>query len=313
MIKTGGFGRLFCVFLGRQRTHALPDKKSLLPSASARLTSGGPLPYNTHDMKIQRLKLKRLNNTRDLGGMPAEGGRAIKAGKLFRSGRLSRLPGRTKAALEGFGIRTVVDLRTDTERCEHPDTLLEGAEYVALPLLCAPTGGITAERSSRLFIKAESRRIKEQFGTADNYMIHTYRGIAFDKKPQESLRRFLRLAVERESLLWHCTGGKDRAGICAMLLEALLGVKEEDIYTDYLASRRFCRRKFVLNRLAVYIAPLTLKFKKVLLGLMRIKREYLEGVISEMKERYGSIVGYCRQELGITDADIAILREKFLV
>ena len=119
--------------------------------------------------------------------------------------------------------------------------------------------------------------------------------------------------MEGESLLWHCTGGKDRAGICAMLLEALLGVKEEDIYTDYLASRRFCRRKFVLNRFAVYIAPLTLKFKKVLLGLMRIKREYLEGVISEMKERYGSIIGYCRQELGITDADIAILREKFLV
>ena len=264
-------------------------------------------------MKIQRLKLKKLNNTRDLGGIPAEGGRAVKAGKLFRSGRLSRLPKRTKAALEGLGIRTVVDLRTDTERCEHPDTLLEGAEYIALPLLCAPTGGITAERSSRLFIKAESRRIKEQFGTADNYMIHTYRGIVFDEKPQESLRRFLRLAVERDGLLWHCTGGKDRAGICSMLLEALLGVKEEDILQDYLASRRFCRKKFFINRLGVLIAPITLKFKKVLFGLMRIKREYMEGVISEMKARYGSIVGYCMKVLGITETDIALLREKYLV
>ena len=264
-------------------------------------------------MKIQRLKLKKLNNTRDLGGMPAADGRTIAPRKLFRSGRLSRLPKNTKRSLEELGIRTVVDLRTDTERLEHPDSLLEGAEYVALPLLCAPTGGITAERSSRLFIKAESRRIKEQFGTADNYMIHTYRGIIFDKKPQESLRRFLRLAVERDGLLWHCTGGKDRAGICSMLLEALLGVGEEDILADYLASRRFCRRKFVLNRIAVYIAPLTLKFKKVLLGLMRIKREYLEGVISGMKERYGSIIAYCRQELGITDADISALREKYLV
>lgn len=264
-------------------------------------------------MKIQRLKLKKLNNTRDLGGIPAEGGRAVKAGKLFRSGRLSRLPKRTKAALEGLGIRTVVDLRTDTERCEHPDTLLDGAEYIALPLLCAPTGGITAERSSRLFVKAESRRIKEQFGTADNYMIHTYRGIVFDEKPQESLRRFLRLAVERDGLLWHCTGGKDRAGICAMLLEALLGVKEEDILQDYLASRRFCRNKFFINRLGVLIAPITLKFKKVLFGLMRIKREYMEGVISEMKARYGSIVGYCMMVLGITETDIALLREKYLV
>ena len=277
------------------------------------LDKQSPFAYNIGRMKIQRLKLKKLNNTRDLGGIPAEGGRAVKAGKLFRSGRLSRLPKRTKAALEGLGIRTVVDLRTDTERCEHPDTLLEGAEYIALPLLCAPTGGITAERSSRLFVKAESRRIKEQFGTADNYMIHTYRGIVFDEKPQESLRRFLRLAVERDGLLWHCTGGKDRAGICAMLLEALLGVKEEDILQDYLASRRFCRKKFFINRLGVLIAPITLKFKKVLFGLMRIKREYMEGVISEMKARYGSIVGYCMKVLGITETDIALLREKYLV
>lgn len=277
------------------------------------LDKQSPFAYNIGRMKIQRLKLKKLNNTRDLGGIPAEGGRAVKAGKLFRSGRLSRLPKRTKAALEGLGIRTVVDLRTDTERCEHPDTLLEGAEYIALPLLCAPTGGITAERSSRLFVKAESRRIKEQFGTADNYMIHTYRGIVFDEKPQESLRRFLRLAVERDGLLWHCTGGKDRAGICTMLLEALLGVKEEDVLQDYLASRRFCRKKFFINRLGVLIAPITLKFKKVLFGLMRIKREYMEGVISEMKARYGSIVGYCSKELGITETDITVLREKYLV
>lgn len=61
------------------------------------------------------------------------------------------------------------------------------------------------------------------------------------------------------------------------------------------------------------IAPITLKFKKVLFGLMRIKREYMEGVISEMKARYGSIVGYCMKVLGITETDIALLREKYLV
>ena len=55
--------------------------------------------YNRGRMKIQRLKLKKLNNTRDLRGIPAAGGRALKAGKLFRSGRLSRLPQRTKTAL----------------------------------------------------------------------------------------------------------------------------------------------------------------------------------------------------------------------
>ena len=32
-----------------------------------------------------------------------------------------------------------------------------------------------------------------------------------------------------------------------------------------------------------------------------------------MKARYGSIVGYCMMVLGITETDIALLREKYLV
>ena len=33
---------------------------------------------------------ERLNNTRDLGGIPADGGKTIKRGRLYRSGKLSR-------------------------------------------------------------------------------------------------------------------------------------------------------------------------------------------------------------------------------
>ena len=42
-------------------------------------------------MVIKRLKLKKLNNTRDLGGLPTSDGLEIKRGKLIRSGKLSDL------------------------------------------------------------------------------------------------------------------------------------------------------------------------------------------------------------------------------
>lgn len=51
-------------------------------------------------MRIQRLNLKKLDNTRDLGGMPTKDGRKIKRGKLIRSGRLYKLPAQTIDALK---------------------------------------------------------------------------------------------------------------------------------------------------------------------------------------------------------------------
>lgn len=63
-------------------------------------------------MQIERLQLKKLNNTRDLGGLPTKDGREIKCGLLFRSGRLYNLPPSTIEKLKALGIKTIVDLRT---------------------------------------------------------------------------------------------------------------------------------------------------------------------------------------------------------
>ena len=264
-------------------------------------------------MNVQRLKLRKLNNTRDLGGIPAADGRTIAFGKLFRSGRLSHLPKATKKALEEKNIRTVVDLRTDTERAEHPDTKLAGADYIALPLLCAPTGGITAERSSRLFYKAEGQRIKEHFGTADNYMVAMYKMVLFSDEPVKLLKDCLRLIIDNDGcVLWHCSGGKDRAGLVAMLVESLLGVDEKMIVEDYVASHRFQHRRFFWNKFGLMIAPLVPRFKKILFGMMAAKPRYILDTMNEVKAQYGSVVNYCRQRLGITDEDIAKMREKYL-
>lgn len=265
-------------------------------------------------MLIKRLKLRKLNNTRDLGGMPADGGREIKRGKLIRSGKLSDLPDSTVSALKELGVTTVADLRISTERQDHPDTHIAGVNQVWLPVLCTPTLGVTADDTMRHTMKKESRRIKEEFGTADNYMVETYRSILFNEQPQEELKKFLRLVIEEEgTILWHCTSGKDRAGICAMLVEALLGVDEEIILEDYMASRKFWRKKYVLNRLALAVAPVSLKFKLILFGFMRTKRRYIQAVIDDMKSRYGGIIEYCKAVLGITDSDINTLRVKYLV
>ena len=264
-------------------------------------------------MHIRRLKLKKLFNTRDLGGIPTGDGGVIKKGKLIRSGKLYKIPDSTVRALKDMNVKTIIDLRIFTECEEAPDTLWEGVNYVHLPVLCTATPGITREDSMRKTMAIESRRIKDEFGTADNYMIEMYRSVLFSEEPKKYLSQALRLIIDNEDcVLWHCSGGKDRAGIVSMLVEGLLGVDEDTILHDYGASHYFQRNRFFWNRAVLTIAPLYLRFKRILFGMMAAKPVYMKTPIEDIKQKYGSITEYCKQELGVTDEDIKLMKEKYV-
>lgn len=262
---------------------------------------------------IKRLPLKKLFNTRDLGGLPTEDGRKIRYGKLIRSGKLYKIPAETVDALKNYGVKTVIDLRIFTEQEEDPDTLWEGVKYVHLPVLCTATPGITRERTMKHTMVKESKRIKKEFGNADNYMAEMYCSVLLNEEPQALLKQALRLIIDNnDCILWHCSGGKDRAGILAMLVESLLGVSEDVIVADYVASHRFQRARFFWNRAGLVIAPCSLRFKKILYGMMAAKPQYLTVAMNRVKDKYGSIALYCKQVLGVTGEDIEIMKNKYL-
>src|SRR4051794_41804862 len=54
-------------------------------------------------------------NVRDLGGLPAAGGRTVRRGAIVRADALDRLSPEGWAALEAHGVRAVIDLRNDDE------------------------------------------------------------------------------------------------------------------------------------------------------------------------------------------------------
>ena len=212
-----------------------------------------------------------------MGGMPTKDGGVIAKGKLLRSGKLYKLPEETVKALREYGVTTIVDLRIFTECDETPDTLWDEAEYYHLPILCTATPGITREKSM-------------------------------------CLKDILRMIIDNEGcILWHCSAGKDRAGIVAMLVESLLGVDDKTIIQDYTMSKQFLRRKFFWNKFGLRIVPLKRRFKKILIAMMEAKPEYLLSPIREIEQKYGSVTEYCKAELGVTDADIAKMKEKYLI
>lgn len=264
-------------------------------------------------MRIEKLYLKKLNNTRDLGGFPAADGKKIKYGKLIRSGKLYNLPKSSVAALEKMNITTIVDMRIERERLDYPCTEISGARRVNLPLVCTATTGITHTDSMAKTMLEESKRIKTEFGTADNYMASVYCHILFDDESRVKLKEFFELVKADENcILWHCNAGKDRTGLCAMLLESVLGVSEELIIKDYCASKRFQHKKRLIQKWGLFIAPIPRKFKQILYALIEAKPQYITGAIKEIKARYGTVLGYCKSALGLSDDDIKFLKDKYL-
>ncbi|MBR1676661.1 MAG: tyrosine-protein phosphatase [Clostridia bacterium] len=266
-------------------------------------------------MIIDRIKAKKLKNTRDLGGLPTSDGKRIASGKLLRSGRLYKLPEKTLDVLDGYKITNVIDLRVKFERDAHPDTVIGESLNHWWTVLTTPTSEPVSEGSTLKTMKREGIRLRDDYGSDfDKYMIDTYRSIVFEKSPQESIGKIFRLLLEEEGcVLWHCNSGKDRTGIVCMLLESLLGVDEEVIYEDYLASKKFLERKFFWNRIGMFFVPMSLTTKRIIVGYMNLKRVYLQTVVEEIKQKFGSVVEYCKRTFGLTDGDISALKQKYLV
>ncbi len=166
-------------------------------------------------------------NVRDLGGWPARDGRRVRFGQVFRAARLARITEADTRTLQALGVRTVVDLRGADERAKVPN-VDHGFHEVSLAI--EPSIG------PRLREMAEKGE-----GTADEMramMGRAYAAYAIDWSAQYRALFALLLSDQRVPLLFHCTAGKDRTGFGAALILAALGVREEAIREDYLATTR---------------------------------------------------------------------------
>lgn len=264
-------------------------------------------------MQIEKLGLKHTRNMRDLGGFPAKDGKKIKPRKLIRSGRLYKLPKKTVEALRRMGVDTVVDLRIEREIQTRKPTVLSFAEYFYLPLMCTATPGITTGVSMTRTMHSESKRIKEEFGTAENYILETYKHILFSDYSKDVLKKIFDLLAEgRKCIIFNCNSGKDRTGLVSMLIEGVLGVDRQLIIEDYLATQRFQMRRRKMQRLALKFVPGQRDFKQLLYAMMYAKPEYIEGVLAEINSRYGSITGYVTDFLGVSKEQIQKIQDYYL-
>lgn len=254
------------------------------------------------------LGLASLANTRDLGGMIGADGRRILPGKLFRSGLLARASAEDLEAI-AQKIALVVDLRSDGERTLQPDPQLAGVQYAALPAVKDVAPGVTREEESLQAVIA----LMADPEKARAHMIQTYRNIMTSPFSLGQYAQFFQLLLEPrdKAVLWHCTAGKDRAGMAAFFVEKALGVADEALWQDYMITNEYLADE--VEQLARIFASKGEKLDQEAVSYMFCaKTEFLEVVAQCIEESYGGYEAFFQEGLKLSAEDLACLRTLYL-
>ncbi|MCQ4043279.1 tyrosine-protein phosphatase [Streptantibioticus rubrisoli] len=231
-----------------------------------------------------------LHNFRDLGGYQTVDGRTVRWGRLFRSDSLGKLQGQDWDRFLALDVRTVIDLRYPWEiRRSGRVPPYEGLVYHNLSIEHRPydQAGLAPEVEPAPFL-------------ADKYTEVAHDGV-------KELRRALEIVADDTlPLVFHCHSGKDRTGLLAMLILALIGVREDDIVADF-ALTELATERLVAEWHASY-PDLTLRWP----GYGRAPAEIMRLFLARLNSRYGSVQGYAYERLGVDNELVAALRSQLL-
>ena len=146
---------------------------------------------------MPRIKLEKLENCRDIGGFITKDGYRVKERKLIRSQALfDASQNDLKILTEDYGLRTVIDFRTDIEREQKPDPEIDGVENIFNPIVAAQTLGITRERAD---FKDIPKIFENMSGEPLEYMENLYKSIALGDYSRERYKKFFSILLsERE-------------------------------------------------------------------------------------------------------------------
>jgi len=240
-------------------------------------------------------------NFRDIGGYATTDGRITRWGHVYRSGVMAHFTEAGCAALAKLGIRVICDLRTTREREEAPTRWQDAG---------------VADYWSRDYdlSRGELSRMMERddlaAGEVRNAMITNYRTLAFEQA--ESYKHlFARLADGHVPLVFNCSAGKDRTGVAAALLLALLGVPRDTIVADYaLTNEIMALDGKVLVERGIFRGGW--RTDPAFQALIAADPAYIEAMFESLDKECGSVENFVERELGVSQSQADAIRASLL-
>ena len=266
-------------------------------------------------------------NLRDLGGLATIDGQRVRAGRLFRSGHLSELDRAEAAILGGLGLRTIIDLRRPSEVADFPTPDLDGVDRLWMSV--SPEDSEFAVAANLLFGEQP-----ERVDTAEDSGFAVAANLLFGNQPEQvdiatMLEGYFRNTVtnrldgyrpvfeaatdpDRQPLLFHCMGGKDRTGFVAGVLLRLLGVGQEEVMADYLltneilgdrmARRADQARQRIAQQSGVEPDQVDERHLEGVRAMLYTRPSFLQASFDAVTDKFGTWETFRRDGLGIDDA-----------
>ncbi|KAI1875085.1 uncharacterized protein JN550_002514 [Neoarthrinium moseri] len=272
-------------------------------------------------------------NFRDLGGYVTNGNKHVVPRRIFRSANLSQITASDIETLQSLGINTVIDFRGPKESQDNPDRLPPGTDYYNSPVIGTSAGDNIDDYTISQLVKAAS--LPDSMLEKDKvlkhgpyyrmlYLVNSYGSEAHVNMLRAYRPLFQKLLTfpQESNLLFHCTGGRDRTGVGAALLLKTLGVADDAIEADFVASNTWLQpdrdepdstRFLCFHSANVFLQPSANKrFQRVaqslcttpdrIRGAVELRPELLRRMFQAVDTKYGSFDAFLNQELGI-DAD----------
>ena len=247
-------------------------------------------------------------NFRDLAGIaPRYGGTGfadtaaqngvMRTGVFYRSEVLN-VSNADLAALSSLHITRDIDLRTPSEIAATPDRVPIGAVYSNANIYGTPAppppGPLATQAAAVALFESQ------------------YRAFVTDPVERAGFGAVLAdLAHTSDAALYHCSAGKDRTGWTSVLLQSIAGVAPATIMNGYLATNLYEAGQ-ITAELAVIRATSGDAAATIVAPTLGVQPSFLQAALDQVTASYGSMYAYLTQGLGLTQADIYVLRAKMV-
>lgn len=270
------------------------------------LSSAAAKPAPAHPAPGTQLAFAGGNNFRELGGYLADEGKHVRWGQIYRGIPTGKLTGEAdRRLLDSLGLRLILDLRSSGEAKKEPDYVPDGARLVQICGLCAEDGVEIA------FAPGDIEKLMQTAEEGESISQRLYRRMLTGNKAFKEL--FRALEAGETPILFHCSAGKDRTGVAAMLILLALGASDEVICADF-EQTNACRKAEIDAVLAEHAAEIAADpaCRMRYYAMAGVDPAAAPFVLDTIRRKFGSAENYLETEYGLTPARLMRLRRMYL-